>query len=583
MSEFIDRLLGRLLIVAAFLAAASLVAQYGFFIDRKYSGLIMRFDRGIIVFFIAENFIRLLISREKLAYLKTHWIDFAFIVFLAAVITSLRFFSKSEIVSASLARLDIRSVTKAYIIAVQVYIGSVLFLKTVDANRFVTRLNLTAPQLVLVSFASVIGVGTLLLLMPRATATGHTMPFIDALFTAASATCVTGLIVVDTGSHFSRLGQGIILTLIQIGGIGIMSLVAFSAVAIGRGIGMRERAMMKDVLSSDFVGEVTKLLRNIVLVTGICELAGVLVLSRLWARDFATPMETFYYALFHAVSAFCNAGFSLFTDSLAGFAGRADVVITFAALITIGGLGFLVISNIMSMLVARVRRERPGTRLSLHTRMVLISSAILLVGGTIIFYMLEARHSMSSMPPDLQILTALFSSVTARTAGFSTMSMASLATPTALLMVLLMFIGASPGGTGGGIKTSTMTVLVATLRSILRGRPNVEFLRRGVPQDVVNKAICVVLLGLGLVFASTVIISIAEGRPLMEVLFEAASAFGTVGLSQGITGDLTTPSKIVIIMTMFFGRIGPLTLGLAIGQRTMETSYSYPVERVMIG
>ncbi len=583
MSEFIDRLLSRLLIVVAFLAAASLVAQYGFFLHQRYSGLVIWLDRGIISFFIAENLIRLLISREKLVYLKTHWVDFAFIGFLATVVISLRFFPRSEIVSASLAKMDIRSVTKAYIIAVQVYIGSVLFLKTIDANRFVARLNLTAPQLVLVSFASVIGVGTLLLLMPRATATGHTMPFIDALFTAASATCVTGLIVVDTGSHFSRLGQGIILSLIQIGGIGIMSLVAFSAVAIGRGIGMRESAMMKDVLSFDFFGEITKMLRNIVVITGICELAGVLVLSRLWARDFATPMETVYYSLFHAVSAFCNAGFSLFTDSLEGFAGRVDVVLTFAALIVIGGLGFLVISNVMSVLLGRVRREKPGTRLSLHSRMVLISSAILLVGGTIVFFVLEAGNSMSSLPLDRQMLTAFFSSVTARTAGFSTMSMAALATPTALLMVLLMFIGASPGGTGGGVKTSTMTVLVATLRSILRGRPNVEFLRRGLPQDVVNKAICVVLLGFGLVFASTVAISIAEGRPLMDVFFEAVSAFGTVGLSRGITGDLTTPSKIVIIMTMFFGRIGPLTLALAIGQRTRETSYSYPVEGVMIG
>jgi potassium uptake TrkH family protein len=583
MSEFIDRLLSRLLMIAAFLAAASLVAQYGFFLHQRYSGLVVWLDRFIIIFFIGENFIRLLISREKLVYLKTHWVDFAFIAFLATVIISLRFFSRSDIVLATLAKLDISSVTKAYIIAVQVYIGSVLFLKTVDANRFIARLNLTAPQLVLVSFASVIGVGTLLLLMPRATATGHSMPFIDAFFTAASATCVTGLIVVDTGSHFSRLGQGIILALIQIGGIGIMSLVAFSAVAIGRGIGMREKAMMKDVLSFDFVGEVTKLLRNIVLVTGICEVAGVLVLSRLWAGDFATPMETLYYSLFHAISAFCNAGFSLFTDSLEGFAGRASVVLTFAGLIVIGGLGFLVISNVMSVLVGRIRRERPGARLSLHSRMVLISSLILLVGGTLVFYVLESGNSLSQMPLGRKVLTAFFSSVTARTAGFSTMPMASLATPTALLVVLLMFIGASPGGTGGGIKTSTMTVLVATLRSILRGRPNVEFLRRGLPQDVVNKAICVVLLGLGLVFASTVVISIAEGKPLTEVLFEAVSAFGTVGLSRGITGDLTTTSKIVIIMTMFFGRIGPLTLGLAIGQRTIETSYSYPVERVMIG
>ena len=275
MREAIDRLLGRMLIVAAVLAGASLVARYGFYLPQVYIGYLNGLDVGIISFFIAENFLRLLISREKLAYLKSHWLDFAFIGLFSAQIISLRFFAESEVVATFLARLNIVSLTKAYIIAVQIYIGAALFTKTIDANRVIARLNLSAPQLVLLSFALAIGLGTLLLLLPRATATGISMPFVDALFTAASATCVTGLIVVDTGTYFSRFGQGIILFLIQLGGIGIMSLVAFSAVVMGRGIGMRQRAVMKDILSSDFIGEVTELLRNIVLITGLCELAGV--------------------------------------------------------------------------------------------------------------------------------------------------------------------------------------------------------------------------------------------------------------------------------------------------------------------
>jgi trk system potassium uptake protein TrkH len=572
-----------LLVVVAALAATSLVAQYGFFLPNRYLGLMVALDIGIITFFIAESFMRLLISTDKVEYLRSHWIDFAIIGLLAAQVISLRFFSESEVISGFLNRLNIRSVTKAYIIAVQLYIGAVLFSKTIEANKFIARLNLNAPQVVLLSFGTAIGIGTLLLLMPRATATGHSMPFLDALFTATSATCVTGLIVVDTGSYFSTLGQGIILALIQIGGLGIMSLTAFAAVVIGKGMGMRESALMKDILSSDFIGQVNRLIRDIIIITILFEVAGLLVLSRIWASDFSSPGLTFYYSLFHSVSAFCNAGFSLFSDSLEGFVGRFDVVLTFAALIVVGGLGFMVISNLGSWFAAKLTRRPGGSRLSLHSKTVLVSTAILLVVGTLLFYILEAGGSMALMKPAERAAAAFFSSVTARTAGFNTTSMAAIAAPTALVVILLMFVGASPGGTGGGTKTSTLAVLAATMRSILRGRPNVEIFRRTLPQDVVNKAIVVVLLSFGLVFVASVAISIAEGKPLTDVLFETVSAFGTVGLSRGLTRDLTTPSKMVIIITMFFGRIGPLTLGLAIGQKAREAAYSYPVERMMIG
>jgi potassium uptake TrkH family protein len=583
MREFTDRLLGRLLIIVAALAAVSLIVQYGLYLPEWMVDYLVALDVGIISFFIAENFIRLGISRERLDYLRTHWVDFVFIGLFAAQIVSLRFFVDSETVSSFLTKLNIVSLTKAYIISVQIYIGAVLFLKTVDANRFIARLNLSAPQLILFSFGSIIGVGTLLLLLPRATATGHSMSVIDALFTATSATCVTGLIVVDTGSYFSGFGQGIILFLIQIGGLGIMSLTAFAAVALGRGIGLRQSALMKDVLSSDFIGEVTHLLRNVILITGFCELAGVLVFSRLWAGDFESPLTTFYYSLFHSISAFCNAGFSLFADSLEGFSGRADVVLTFAVLIVVGGLGFMVVSNLVGWLAGRIRRRPVGHRLSLHTKTVLLATGFLLVAGTVAFYFFETRGVLAGMGPGERLLSAFFTSVTARTAGFNTVRMAEIAVPSALVTVILMFIGASPGGTGGGIKTSTGVTLAATIRSIIRGRPNVEIFKRTMPQDVVNKAICVVVLSLGLAFLAIVLLAVFEGEKLTEVMFEGISAFGTVGLSRGLTRDLTMMSKIVIILTMFFGRIGPLTLGLAIRQRTSEASYSYPVERVMIG
>lgn len=569
--------------VAAVLAAASLIAQYGLYLPQRYLDYLIYVDVGIILFFITENFIRLGISREKLDYVRTHWMDFLFIFLFLAQIVLIRFFSRTHFMETFLVQLNIVSLTKAYIVAVQVYIALALFTKTIDANRFIARLKISPPQMVLASFGAVIAIGTLMLLLPRATSTGQSMPFIDALFTATSATCVTGLIVVDTGSYFSRFGQGIILLLIQLGGIGIMSLVAFSAAAIGRGIGMRERAMLKDILDSNFIGEVTRLLRNIVLITVIFETAGVLILSRIWARDFPTPMMTFYYSLFHSVSAFCNAGFSLFSDSLEGFRARADVVMTFAALIIIGGLGFIVLSNLFRYFLGRIRRDRPRPRLNLHTKVVLWTSAILLVVGTLAFYALEVDDSMADFTGSERALSAFFSSVTARTAGFSTLNMGAIAVPSALVIILLMFIGASSGGTGGGIKTNTFAVLIATLRSMLRARQDVEVFNRAIPRDIVTKAICVVMLSVGLVFATSLVVAAYERVGFTHILFETVSAFGTVGLSRGLTQGLTTPSKVAIIITMFLGRIGPLTLGLAISQRVQEQTYKYPTERVMIG
>lgn len=569
--------------MAAVLAAASLIAQYGLYLPQIYLDYLVYVDIGIIIFFIAENFIRLSISRERLVYLKSHWVDFLFIFLFIAQIVTIRYFSRTPAMETFLLRLNIVSLTKAYIVTVQIYLALALFIKTIDANKFIARLKMSAPQMVLASFGTVIALGTLMLLLPRATSTGHSMRFIDALFTATSATCVTGLIVVDTGSFFSRFGQAIILALIQLGGIGIMSLVAFSAAAIGRGIGMRERAMLKDILDSSFIGEVTRLLRNIVLITVVFETAGVILLTRIWARDFESPMMTLYYSLFHSISAFCNAGFSLFSDSLAGFRGRADVVLAFAVLIIIGGLGFIALSNLFRNSLGRLRRDKPGPRLNLHTKIVLITSGILLVAGTLAFYAFEFSDSMEGFTEGEKLLSAFFSSVTARTAGFSTLNMGAIAVPSALIVILLMFIGASSGGTGGGIKTNTFAVLVSTLRSMLRARQDVEVFNRAIPRDIVTKAICVVLLSLGLVFVTSLLVSTYERVGFTSVLFETVSAFGTVGLSRGLTQGLTAPSKVAIIITMFLGRIGPLTLGLALSRRVHEQTYRYPAERVMIG
>jgi trk system potassium uptake protein TrkH len=583
MREGIDRLLSRLLFGAAVLAAASLVAQYGFFLTERQAGFVVVLDLCVITFFVLQNFARLGLTRERLAYLEARRLDFALIALLVVQLVSIRLLARSEALSEVLARLNIVSITKAYIVAAQIYMGAVLVTKTIEANRFFAKVKLSPPQVILASFALVIATGTLLLMMPRARATGISMPLIDALFTSTSATCVTGLVVVDTGTYFSRLGQCILLALIQVGGLGIMSLFAFSAVAMGRGIGMREGVLMRNILDSDFFGEVGRLVRNIVLVTVGCEVVGAVILSSLWAERFGSPLRAVFYGVFHSVSAFCNAGFTLFSNNLESFRGNAGILVTVAVLIMVGGLGFMVISNLLSHFMGRVRRAAVPPRLTLHTKIVLVMTACLVVGGAILFQVLEGGRLMEAYTGKERWLSSFFMAVTARTAGFNCVPTAGLAIPGALILMTLMFIGASPGGTGGGVKTSTLAVLLATVRALLRSRPNVEIFKRTLPQDVINRAICVFLLSLALVFLSSLAISVIQPERLVELAFEATSAFGTVGLSMGLTMHLTTGSKIAIMLTMFLGRIGPLTLALAVGQRVIEAKYSYPAERAMIG
>jgi trk system potassium uptake protein TrkH len=445
------------------------------------------------------------------------------------------------------------------------------------------QVRLQPVRLMAMSFVGLIAVGTLFLTFPSATADGRGTPFLDALFTATSATCVTGLIVRDTPVYFSLFGQLVILALIQLGGLGIMTFSASLAVIFGRRLGMGQRQAMSSMIEEARDIDIARTLRYILLLTLLAEAVGTLLLFIRWLGHFPTLGQTFYQAAFHAVSAFCNAGFSLFSDSLVRYCSDLPVNLVVIGLILLGGLGFSVVHELVSR---RTLRQTPPSllrRLTVHSRLVLSTSALLVVAGTVVFFFFEYDNVLAHLPLGTKLLAALFQSVTPRTAGFNTVPLVGLKPVTILLWSLLMFIGASPGGTGGGIKTTTLAVLFLAVRNRIAGREDVEFRGRLVPRDVVYRATSIAAVSAAIAIGFYALLLITERAPFSDILFETVSAFGTVGLSTGVTPHLTAAGKVAIVVLMYVGRLGPLTLALAMRAREPRLPITYPEARILVG
>ncbi len=484
-----------------------------------------------------------------------------------------------------------------FVFAVEIFLALNVLLALVRLERVLLNLSIRPVRIFVLSFAGLILAGTAFLyFLPRATHDPGGLSLVDSLFTATSATCVTGLIVVDTGTAFTRLGQSILIILIQLGGLGIMTFAAFIGLAMGKGLGLRERAVMKRSLNLEFIGDMGRLVLFILLVTFGLEAAGA-VASLLIGVGAEHPEGPVWFAVFHAVSAFCNAGFCLNADSYEPYAGGWAFLSVQMALIVLGGLGFAVLRDVQSLkaLVPAPLRRLPvlrtffppgaSPRLSVHTRIVLVSSAVLLLAGAAAFFLLERDGLLAGRGGSDALLASLFQSVTARTAGFNTVAVGALATPTLLVLMFLMFIGASPGSTGGGIKTTTFSVMVLEVGRMFRGRRDVELRGRRIPREVLRRAMGLAFIATTLVGSFTLVLGILEpGFDLRQILFEVVSAFGTVGLSTGITPDLSTGGKLLVTAAMFVGRLGPITLVWAMQtERSLTRLYTYPEGRVMIG
>ncbi len=451
-------------------------------------------------------------------------------------------------------------------------------------NRFDTlfsKIKLTSAQLVLFTFGGVILAGTLLLMLPLSAADGVSISFVDALFTATSATCVTGLSTLGTNTSFSIVGQLVILGLIQIGGLSIMTLYSSMAIVLGRSMKMKDRIIMQDLLDVSSLEELFAMIINIVKYTFIIELWGAIILTIGFTFEGFEFGQAMYYGFFHSVSAFCNAGFALFDNSLENYATNPLIHGTIAILISLGGIGFIALKELKEV----VTREKTIVRLGMHTKVVLITSLALTVGGAIFIFFGEFLGALDGYNLWEKIQISVFQSITLRTAGFNTIPLTNLHSYTIYMMAMFMFIGGSPGSTAGGVKTTTLAILVQSIISTLKGDKNVMMFDRKIAGPVVVKATA--LMFISIVVSTSfifVMMKIEPNQNFLPLFFEVLSAGGTVGLTLGVTPFLTVAGKIAISMLMLIGRIGPLTLILAIGERQKYSGkLDYPDGRIMIG
>lgn len=471
-----------------------------------------------------------------------------------------------------------------------------IFIREFSAENFNFKgMSLHPAQFFILSFMSIIVFGWILLLLPNAT--HHGISPIDALFTSTSAVCVTGLIVVDTGFYFTQFGQYVILLLIQLGGLGIMTFTSYFSYFFKAGSSYENQLLLSAMTNTEKIGEVFGTLKKIILITFIIEFIGAfLIFESLNTALIPNIFDRIFFSIFHSISGFCNAGFSTLQNSFYEPAYRFNyplhLIISF--LIIMGGIGFPIVFNLLKSIknyiknlyftvIGRSEKIKIRRIVNVNTRIVLITSLILTIFGTALFYIFEYNNTLAEHGFWGKIVTAFFGSVTTRTAGFNSVDNAVLTLPTILTVIFLMWVGASPGSTGGGIKTSTFAIAILNFISLAKGKQNIEVFKSEISQKSVNRAFATIILSFIIIFIAFFTVSFFDrDKGLLNILFECVSAFGTVGLSRGITASLSDPSKSVLIATMFIGRVSMLTILIALSRRIAHHKYRYPTEEVLI-
>ncbi len=566
---FLDKFEWTLIILAS-VELSIILLQHGYELKQLYEAqwIFVALDVLVLIVFILVMGVKFWRSESRLGFIKRN------IIF---ILLFLYFAGLSVFRPVSALKLLV-----FFIIARQLFLVVQAATRTNWGRVLVVRLQTHPAVLISLSFLFVILSGTLFLTFPRSTNSHQGADVLTAFFTATSATCVTGLIVVDTPVYFSRFGQTVIIFLMQIGGLGIMTLSTATVFILGRSLGVTGRRVMENLLDESLLLEMRRSILYIIGMTFIVEGLGGLLLFLRWRHDFDVS-TAIYLAIFHTVSAFCNAGFALFSDNLASYAGDFPINLTITTLIILGGIGFTVVASVINMNLFRKGPKRVLSLLPVHTRLVVFITVLLILGGTILIFFFEYDNKLLDLPLQEKLLASYFQSVTTRTAGFNTIDIGGLKAATLFIMVLLMFIGASPGGTGGGIKTTTFGVLALSLRAMLLGRKEVEVYGRTIPQTVVYKSIAIGFLSAGFLSIILILLLSVEKASFIQLLFEAVSAFGTVGLSTGITSALTSVGKFLLCIAMFVGRVGPLTLAIAVGEKSIKAVYRYPDGKVMVG
>jgi potassium uptake TrkH family protein len=580
----IKAILDIFLIVLAITATFIVITLTGFYVNDYWFELLSKAAEYIIILFAVQEFARLFFVKKMKPYLKTRWFE----LLLAFSFVLNEVFNRPLIwfVQNLFGNIKPHTVILVYLLFTMLSLLIAVIIKIVRRNYLLSRIKMHPGALFAISFGIMIFIGSLLLMMPKATVPKSDFTYLDSLFTSTSAVCVTGLVVVDTATQFTLLGKIIILILIQIGGLGVMTITTFFALFFGSGLSYRFRIVIGDLMSEESIGEVSSLLKRIALFTFIIELI-VTINLYLSLGGILLPVDKnlLFNSAFHSVSAFCNAGFSLYSSNLMDKIILHNFWFNFNILILIilGGIGFPVLVNLMRAFRKENRRRRWNDRLNINTKIVLKTTLILLISGTIIVFLTDFTSPNLGSNSIEKIYNSLFISITSRTAGFNTIAMESITPAAALIVIVLMWIGASPNSTGGGIKTSTFAVAVMYLFTYIRGRNKLNIHWREIDMLTIRKAFMVILASFIVLFASTFLLTwIEPDKSLLDLLFEATSAISTVGLSRNVTFSLGNGGKWVIIALMFMGRIGILTFFLSFFRPKLEPKYKFPKENIVM-
>lgn len=582
----VQALLNIVIYINSILAFGLLTYVYGFYLSSGEVSSIFILLNLVILLYTGIYLIRLLYAFQRVTFLKETLFESLLILFL--LYNGISYYLLDYTLLYSLSRLLGYVHVNAFYEVVTTFL--ILLLVAIEVSKATSRLSgiRLKPAVTLISsFLMLISLGTILLMMPAMTNSPSSMPFLEALFTSVSATCVTGLVVVDTATYFTFKGQLVILFLIQIGGIGMITFATFFALFFREGVGIKQQSVMQDFLSSESLFSARGLLKQVVFLTLLIETIGCIAIYFSWGQQvqFESLGQKLFFSFFHAVSSFCSAGFSLYTNGLyEPLLQKAYILqLAVAMLIILGSLGFSTLMDLFSIAALRERLAMPWKDWKLNTKISVYMSFALIAFGMLVFFLLERNNTLASLNFVESLIASFFQSVT-RTTGFNTVDVARLSIPTLLLLVFLMFIGASPGSTGGGIKTTTFFVIAVSIIASIRGRKNISIDRRTIPTELLFKAYSVITFAAAYNLVAIFILSISEPElNILHVLFEQVSAFGTVGLSIGIAPQLSVVGKAVLITSMFFGRVGALTIALAVSRQVISNAYQYPNAYLMVG
>ena len=573
--------------LVAVMAIGLLIYSIGFPQTPELRKIEIFFIKTLFGFYMINFLVRFLYTFEPLAFLKSNSLEFVLVILLFIEASSTLIFN-APLIKTLMTVAGLASFVGAYYLILQLVLLILLVVDIAKATTLMNFIKLKPSTMLILSFFLLIGGGTVLLMMPEMTTDKQGADWMTALFTSTSASCVTGLTVVDTATYYTLKGKLVILFLIQLGGLNIISFATFFASFFAKGVGLKHHSIMQDFFSSGSLMDAKTLLRQIIFMTVLIEGLGAIAIYSLFdpAIPFESGKQKVFYAIFHSVSAFNNAGFSLFTGNLYEPIVKVNYImhLAVAGIIFFGSLGFSAIRDIFSIAAMRDRMRLPWKQFQLSTQISLFSSIILVITGALGFYFLERDNALVGQKPFESAITSIFQSVSCRTAGFNTVDMTLLGNPTLILMIFLMFIGASSGSTGGGIKTSTFTIIFVSAIATIRGKRNLELMRHNIAWELLNKAFSIFIFAATFIFGCTFALSILEpGIDVVVLLFEEVSAFGTVGYSVGITSGLSEPSKLILITSMFVGRIGTLTLALALSSQVARVDYKYPNAHFMVG